>query len=166
MKTLAFVFLSLFLTKSCHNHKDKAVTTDATVVKTEEVKTEIKEKPLQESDKIEYEANTRGFFKKIIFENNQIMVISDRNSNDKGKVVMLSKEDISEISRLLKEINLDGLETLKAPTDKRMYDGAAHANLIVTSKGKTYTGAGFDHGFPPAAIEKLVNKLLSFSEDK
>ena len=166
MKTLAILFLSLFMTKSCHNHKDKAETTQATAVKTEEAQTVIKENKLQETDRIEYEAMSRGFFKKIIFENNQIMVVSDRNNADKGKVVMLSKEDIAEFSRLLKDINLDGLETLKAPTEKRFYDGAAHANLTITSKGKIYTGAGFDHGFPPAAIEKLVKKLLSFSEDK
>lgn len=166
MKTLAFIFLSLFMTKSCHNHKDKAETTQATAVKTAETTPVIKENTLQETDKIEYEAMSRGFFKKIIFENNQIMVVSDRNNADKGKLVMLSKEDISELAKLLKEINLDGLQTLKAPTDKRLYDGAAHANLTITSKGKIYVGPGFDHGFPPAAIEKLVNKLLSFSEDK
>lgn len=166
MKTLAFIFLSLFMTKSCHNQKDKAETAQPTTVKTEEVETVIKENTLQESDKIEYEAFSRGFFKKIIFENNQVMVVSDRNNADKGKVIMLSKEDISVFSKLLKEINLDGLQTLKAPTDKRLYDGAAHANLTITSKGKIYVGPGFDHGFPPAAIEKIVNKLLSFSEDK
>lgn len=166
MKTVALVFLSLFLTKSCHTKKDTVEAAQVTAAKTEEVKGVIKENPIQESDKIEYEAMSRGFFKKIIFENNQIMVVSDRNSNGKGKLVMLTKEDIAEFSKLLKEINLDGLETLKSPTDKRMYDGAAHANVTITSKGKTYTGAGFDHGFPPVAIEKLVNKLLSFSEEK
>lgn len=165
MKTLAFVFLSLFLTKSCHTKKDTVEAAQVTAAKTEEIKV-IKENPIQESDKIEYEAMSRGFFRKIIFENNQITVVADRNSDGKGKVVMLSKEDIAEFSKLLKEINLEGLETLKAPTDKRMYDGAAHANITITSKGKTYTGAGFDHGFPPAAIEKLVKKLLSFSEEK
>src|SRR5689334_15837553 len=136
MKTLAFLFLSLFMTKSCHNHKNKTETTQATAVKTEEVQAVIKENKLQETDKIEYEAFSRGYFKKIIFENNQIMVVSDRNNADKGKVVMLSKEDIAEFSRLLKDINLDGLEKLKAPTEKRLYDGAAHANLTITSKGK------------------------------
>ncbi|MEO8517253.1 MAG: hypothetical protein ABI426_10925 [Flavobacterium sp.] len=166
MKTLAFIFLSLFMTKSCHKDKDKAETAEATAVKTEEVNTTVKENVLQETDKVEYEAMSRGFFKKIIFENNQIIVVSDRNNAEKGKVIMLSKEDISEFAKLLKEVNLEGLQSLKAPTDKRLYDGAAHANLTITSKGKIYVGPGFDHEFPPAAIEKLVKKLLSFSEDK
>lgn len=167
MKTFAFIFLSLFLTKSCHPKKDAVESTQVKeVVKTEEANTAVKVNPIQETDKIEYEANSRGFFKKITFENNQITVVTDRNSAGKGQLVMLSKEDVAEFSKLLKEVKLDELETLKAPTDKRMYDGAAHANLTITSKGKTYTGAGFDHGFPPAAIEKLVKKLLSFSEDK
>ena len=59
-----------------------------------------------------------------------------------------------------KEINLEGMASLKAPTDKRLYDGAAHANISITLKGKTYTTEGFDHGYPPIEIENLINKLV------
>lgn len=167
MKTIALVFLSLFLTKSCQTKKGTTENAPvAEVVKTETTKPEMTENKVQAGIKVEYEAMSRGFFSKIIFENNQITVASDRNNPEKGTVVMLTKEDVSEISKLIKAVNLDGLPNLKAPSEKRMYDGAPHANLTITSNGKVYTGAGFDGGNPPVAIAKLVTKLVSYSEQK
>ncbi len=177
MKTLAIIVLSLFLTKSCNEKKEVVENQTKTVTTEEPVKEVTPQKTPQlqasadaETQKqdnmavVEYEALSRGLYKKIVFENNQINVVSERDG--KSKVIKLSKEDIAEITTLVNAVNLDGLGSLKAPTDKRMYDGAAHANLTITTKGKTYAGAGFDHGFPPAAIGKLVNKLVSFSEEK
>lgn len=167
MKTIALVFLSLFLTKSCHQ-KNGAIenTPVAEVVKTETTKSEMTQNTIQTGTKVQYEAMSRGFFSKIIFENNQITVFSDRNDEGKSTVVMLTKEDISAISKLIKAVKLAELPNLKAPSEKRMYDGAAHANLIITSNGTVYTGSGFDAGNPPSAIEKLVTKLVSYSEKK
>ena len=167
MKTIALVFLSLFLTKSCQNKKELVENAQAIeATKIEENKTEMAENKVQTGTKVEYEATSRGFFSKIIFENNQITIASDRNNPEKGTVVMLTKEDVSEISNLIKAVNLDELPNLKAPSEARTYDGAAHANLTITSNGTVYTGAGFDAGNPPSAIAKLVSKLVSYSEKK
>jgi PBP1b-binding outer membrane lipoprotein LpoB len=176
MKTIAFIFLSLFLAKSCHQKNDSSVSKQAEqttenlpvseIVKTEETKPEMIENKVQTGTKVEYEAMSRGFFSKIVFENNQLTIASDRNNPEKGTVVMLSKEDISAISNLVKAVNLVELPNLKAPSEARMYDGAPHANLTITSNGNVYSGAGFDGGNPPAAIEKLVTKLVSYSEQK
>jgi hypothetical protein len=176
MKTIALVFLSLFLTKSCQQKNDSSASEQAKqtnenasvaeVVKTEEIKSEMIENKVQEGTKVEYEATARGFFCKIVFQNNQIMVSDDRNNPDKGSLVMLTKEEVSEISNLVKAVNLDELPNLKAPSEARTYDGAAHANLTITSNGTVYTGAGFDAGNPPSTIAKLVSKLVSYSEKK
>ena len=65
------------------------------------------------------------------------------------------------------KIELDKMPTLKDPTQKRFYDGAAIANLKDTlSKIKTMKQLDFDHGFPPAEIEKLVNKIVSLAKKK
>ena len=37
---------------------------------------------------------------------------------------------------------------MKAPTDKRTYDGALHANLMITLNAETYSTPGFDHQYP------------------
>jgi hypothetical protein len=176
MKTFALVFLSLFLTKSCQQKKEttekasvaKVVQTDSSV--SEQVKqtteSDMTQNKVQTGTKVEYEATTRGFFCKIVFQNNQIMVSDDRNNPDKGSLVILTKEEASEISNLVKAVNIDELPNLKAPSEARTYDGAAHANLTITSNGTVYTGAGFDAGNPPSAIAKLVSKLVSYSEKK
>ena len=55
---------------------------------------------------------------------------------------------------------------MKWPTEKRYYDGAAHANITFESKGVKYPANGFDHGFPPAEVEKLVNLITKLAETK
>jgi hypothetical protein len=166
MKTIAFIFLSLFLAKSCHQKNNSSVS-EQTEQTTENIPiAEITENKVQTGTKVEYEAMSRGFFSKIVFENNQLTIASDRNNPEKGTVVMLSKEDVSAISNLVKAVNLVELPNLKAPSEARMYDGAPHANLTITSNGNVYSGAGFDGGNPPSAIAKLVTKLVSYSEQK
>ena len=176
MKTIALVFLSLFLAKSCQQKNTTIENTSvAEVVKIEgssvseqatQIKSDMTENKVQTGTKVEYEASSRGSFSKIIFENNQLTIASDRNNPEKGIVVILSKEDISEITTLIKAVNLNELPNLKAPSEARTYDGAAHANLTITSNGKVYVGNGFDAGNPPAAIKKIVSKLVSYSEKK
>jgi hypothetical protein len=61
---------------------------------------------------------------------------------------------------------LEKLPTLKDSTQKRFYDGAAIANLKVRYQDKNYETTDFDHEFPPAEIEKLVNKIVSLAKEK
>jgi hypothetical protein len=133
MKTIFTIFLTLFLAKSCSNEEfDNAI--------------------------VDYEANSRGFYKKIKIEDKKLYVMNERKG--KSTEVSLSKKEWNELVEAFKEINLEGMDNLKAPTDKRLYDGAAHANISITLKGKTYTTEGFDHGYPPIEIENLINKLI------
>ena len=71
-----------------------------------------------------------------------------------------------ELSSLTNSVNLEQLATYKDPTQKRFYDGAAIANLKITSNGKEYQTVDFDHGNPPVEIEKLVNKITSFGNKR
>ena len=112
---------------------------------------------------IEYTANTRGFYQKIIVQNQSVAVSTDRNGTVKSKT-KISDSDWKMLMEEFKEIDLEDLPGLKAPSEKRFYDGAAIANLKVTYKGKEYLTTDFDHGTPPAEIEKLVNKIVSFAK--
>jgi hypothetical protein len=58
------------------------------------------------------------------------------------------------------------LSTYKDPTQKRVYDGAAIAELIINYKEKEYQTKNFDHGYPPVEIEKFVNKLVSLVKEE
>jgi hypothetical protein len=167
MKTIVFVFLSVFLTKSCQPKKESVAT--AQVIETTKMvenSDAMITNNVQTATKAEYEALSRGSFCKIVFQDNQIMVYKDRNNANTGDVIKISQAEILEILDLLKAINLNELPNLKAPSEARTYDGAAHANLTITSNGKVYVGNGFDAGNPPAAIKKIVSKLVSYSEKK
>jgi hypothetical protein len=114
----------------------------------------------QNETKIEYKAYSRGFYQVIIIENQMGFVTKMRD--DKPIVFRLSISDRKSLNIAIQELDLESLSQLKAPTDKRLFDGAAIANLKITKQGKRYESQSFDHGYPPAEIEKIVNKMLSF----
>lgn len=142
MKLLSLLFLTIFLGKGCDGEKQD-----------------------MQSAVVEYVANTRGFYMKIAIENQTASVFKDRNGKEKPAVTKISDADWKQLITAFQEIDLEGLPNLKAPTEKRFYDGAAIANLKVTYKGKAYESAPFDHGNPPVEIEKLVTKINAFKTE-
>ena len=95
-----------------------------------------------------------------------VTVSKDRNGNDNPVATKISEKDWKELVGYFETMDLDSLPALKAPTEKRFYDGAAIADLKVTYKDKTYQTEAFDHGYPPEAIKKLVDKINSFAKNK
>ncbi len=144
MKLFTVVLLSIFLSKSCSCQTKN------------DLKTAV----------LEYTANTRGFYQKITIQDQMVSVSKDRSGNDKPVATKISEKDWKELVGYFETIELDSLPTLKAPTEKRFYDGAAIANLKVTYKDKIYETADFDHGYPPAVLKKLVAKINSFAKEK
>ncbi|WP_413999679.1 hypothetical protein ACMDB5_03730 [Flavobacterium sp. W1B] len=142
MKIISLLFLTLFLGKGCQNAEAQEI--NAAV--------------------IEYVANTRGFYQKIVIEEKKFSISRDRNQSEKPVATEISNADWNELITIFQEINLDEIPELKSPTEKRFYDGAAIANLKITYKGKTYESKSFDHGYPPVEIKKLVNKINSFAK--
>ncbi|PRZ26313.1 hypothetical protein [Flavobacterium granuli] len=142
MKLISLLFLTLFLGKGCENTKAQEI--DAAI--------------------IEYVANTRGFYQKIVVEKQQLSISKERDQQDKPVATKISDADWNELINLFQDLNLEEIPDLKSPTEKRFYDGAAIANLKITYKGKIYESKSFDHGFPPVEIKKLVNKINSFAK--
>ncbi|PZX95247.1 hypothetical protein DOS84_01400 [Flavobacterium aquariorum] len=140
MKIVTLLFLTLILGKNCQSQINMDLSTA----------------------KIEYTANSRGLYNNIVIENKTVSVTKTRD----GKPVSNSLTD-DQLNTLISEfqkVNLDEIPSLKAPTEKRFYDGAAMANLKITYKGKTYESQTFDNGYPPEKIKNLVNTILSFSK--
>lgn len=140
MKIAIALFLSLFMISSCACQKNT------------DMKTAV----------IEYEAQTRGMYQKVLVENQTVFVA--KNRDEKPVEVKISDEDWIVLTTEFEKLDLEAIPNLKAPTEKRFYDGAAIANLKITYKGKTYETKAFDHGFPPAEIKKIVTKLVSFTQ--
>ena len=140
MKLLSLLFLTLFLGKGCDSNGDQDINTAV----------------------IEYVANTRGFYQKITVENQMVTVSKDRSNKEKVTPVKISDADWKTLIKLFDDVSLEEIKDLKAPTEKRLYDGAAIANLKITYKEVVYETTSFDHGFPPVEIKKLVTKINSF----
>jgi len=141
MRILSLLLLTLFIATGCCSQK----------------KTDMK------STQIEYSAHSRGYFKVITVQDKTVSVIKERNTEAVSSNIDDAKWN--KIVDAFSKVNLEGLSTLKAPTDKRTYDGAAIGNLKIVKDGKTYETPGFDNGFPPKEIEKLVNLLVDFSKE-
>ncbi|PTS97882.1 hypothetical protein DBR27_14860 [Flavobacterium sp. HMWF030] len=141
MRILSLLLLTIIIGTSCSSQK----------------KTDMK------STQIEYSAVSRGLYKKIVVHNQMVSVTNGRNSEAVEKKISDSKwkQIVSEFSK----VNLDTYSVLKGPTEKRFYDGAAIANLKIIQNQKIYETQGFDNGYPPKEIEKLVNLLLDFTKE-
>jgi len=139
MKILTAFLLILFLGKGCDG------------VTAQDMKTTV----------IEYTASSRGFYQKITINNKTITVSKDRKGNDKSILLKIDTSDWDELVSYFKEVQLNNMSEIKAPTEKRLYDGAAVANLKITFNEKNYETASFDHGFPPKEIKQLVDKVNS-----
>ena len=116
---------------------------------------------MQESN-ITYEAMTRGYYMKAEIQGNKMTVVRDRNSEPVACV--LSENDLKELQKIFQEVNLKEIESYKAPTEKRFYDGAAIGTLNVSYQGQNYKTQAFDHGTPPVEIQAFINKIVSFTE--
>ena len=112
---------------------------------------------------ITYQALSRGVFEYIQISKSEITISSDRNLKEMDSYTC-SKSDWDALKTLLENIDVEKLDQLKAPTDKRLYDGAAHANLSVIKGDVEMRSSTFDHGYPPKEIEAIVNKVLSIKE--
>jgi hypothetical protein len=143
MKIVSLLLLSFFLQKGC-SENDKQDLANSVLV---------------------YEANTRGFYEKITIQNQMISVSKDRNGDDKAALIKISDKNWKELISAFDMINLDELQNMKAPTERRFYDGSAIASLKVTYKEKTYQTNEFDHGFPPLEIVKLVDKINAIADE-
>ena len=139
------ILLTIFLGKSCSN----------------EAQNDINNAVLQ------YSAHTRGFHLKVIITNQMATISKGRTPETMSqKQVKISDTDWNELIALFEKTNLEAFPTLKDPTQKRHYDGAAIADLKVRYQEKNFETVNFDHGFPPAEIENLVNKIVALTDEK
>jgi len=117
----------------------------------------------QASVTFEYSALSRGSYTHISINKKEVSVILKRDS--KPVIQPCSETNWNNLLEALKLVTIENLEHLEAPSQKRLYDGAAIANLTIIYNGTVYKSASFDHGNPPKEIQLLVKEILSVSEN-
>ncbi|WP_248724806.1 META domain-containing protein [Seonamhaeicola sp. ML3] len=112
---------------------------------------------------LEYNQHSRNSFQVIQINEKSISVQNERN----GSITKMgcTDEQWDKLINLIKTINIETLSSLDAPSQKRLFDGAAIAKLKVTLNGKTYETPSFDHGNPNTAITNLVKEILSIAQN-
>jgi len=141
MRILSLLLLTIFIGTSCSSQKNADMT----------------------STQMEYSAVSRGFYKLIVVENKTVSITNGKNTQP--VVNKISDAKWKEIVAAFSKVNLESIPTLKGPTEKRFYDGAAIGNLKIVQNQKIYETPGFDNGYPPKEIEKLVNLLVDFTKE-
>ncbi len=144
MKLAIVLFAVLIISEECNQSKSEQTNDNSDV-------------------SVSYQAISRGFFKQLTFKNAHLLYSEDPNEKIVDTFKLATKE-WNEILALSSKINLENIENLKAPTSKRLYDGAAHTNISIFNKSKRYVSPTFDEGYPPEEIKALVNKMLTISE--
>jgi hypothetical protein len=142
MKIVSFLSVFLFVLGSCNSQKSAVGMNNK-----------------MNGIEIQYEANTRGFYQKLVLKNALISFTNDRDGKKNPIVQKISDADWNALIYEINKVDLENLSNLKAPTEKRFYDGAAIANLKIIYKGKTYQTSHFDHGFPPMEIKTVVEMV-------
>ncbi|MDB4496391.1 hypothetical protein N9290_04755 [Flavobacteriaceae bacterium] len=108
--------------------------------------------------KINYKAMTRGYSTEIVLQDNTLKYFKNTKEN---RSLTLTEEVKDSLNTLVKKINLNTINQLKAPSNEYQFDGAMYATVAVILNGKTYTSAGFDDDNPPKELIPLVNYLLT-----
>ena len=110
-----------------------------------------------------YETITRGSRINYTLTKEEIKVVKNLGTETKASQEMTAKE-WSGLMDKLKEIDVPNINKLVPPSDKRTFDGAAHAILSINVGDKKYKSNSFDHGNPPAALKPLVKAILRLGE--
>jgi hypothetical protein len=112
--------------------------------------------------KIAYTTHSRGSYQQILIENKTVSVV--KNREEKPNPFTIAAADWICLNKAVQAFNLELLPNLKAPTQKRFFDGASSACLKISYNGKQYESQNFDHGYPPLELKKLVTLITSFAQ--
>lgn len=70
------------------------------------------------------------------------------------------------IKEIVGKMQMEEIESYKAPTNNRIRDAALHATLMITLGDKTYSSQTFDHGNPPEELKSLIDLLFKIISEK
>lgn len=113
---------------------------------------------------MEYEYYSRGSYRKVVI-NNQVVAIYDNRDAIKPNIEKkITDANWAKLNTELEKLNFDAIATYKDPTQKRFYDGAPIAGLVLIYNNVKYKSKAFDHGDPPAELKKLIDTINEIAE--
>ncbi len=163
MKITTIIF-SLFVLTSCCANKKAVKSDNFTENKMKADTLKHKTDTLQDTPIVVYGSHTRGYHFTTTVYNTYVTVIKELD----GKPIRIDvdQKEIDDLKEIISKMSLKEIKNYEAPTKKRHYDGAPHTSISVFNNNEKFSSQTFDGGFPPKALEVLVNKVLSLSAEK
>lgn len=112
---------------------------------------------------IRYETYSRGFAAQYVISEDSISV-TNGTFEKTTQTRAITKAEWQNLMATLNNLKIQNIETLEPPTEGRMVDAAAQANLSITQNNNVFETKTFDHGNAPAPIEPLVKAILRLAE--
>ena len=105
-----------------------------------------------------------SYFKHLLIKIKVLKGELSYKSNDNEGSYKLPNKEINKLSDIIKNINLEIISILKAPSERRATDGALHAEFKIKAEGKEYKSIIFDAGNPPIELKKLEDLLYQLAK--
>jgi hypothetical protein len=115
---------------------------------------------------IHYSFFSRGHRQNIVIANGKMEVSGSKMGETYSQSRELTKDEQKVLFESAKEITLESLTKLEAPSNKHTFDGAPHASLRIVYEEKEYATPTFDHGNPPVEIAVFVEKIVALAPEK
>ena len=113
----------------------------------------------QESIKeIVFNAQTRGSLVNITVSDYTVFYKTHGNS----KTYAINDSQRKELETLINKLNIESISDLKAPSNKRAFDGALRATLAIKIGETNYVSREFDDDNPPEEIKAIIDTLRSY----
>lgn len=113
----------------------------------------------QESIKeIVFNAQTRGSLVNITVSDYTVFYKTHGNS----KTYAINASQRKELEALINKLNIKNISELKAPSNKRAFDGALRATLAIKIGETNYVSSEFDDDNPPEEIKAIIDTLRSY----
>jgi len=161
---LILIILSTLTLNSCGAAK-KDSSSENVIVKEVIIKeTKLVKDGVQTDPIAIYDSHTRGYHYTLTVYETYATVVKEYQG--KASQIAVVESDITDLKKIIAGVSVDKIGTYEAPTKKRHFDGAPHTTISIFKKGGKYSSQTFDGGFPPKALEVLVNKVLSLSAEK
>lgn len=112
---------------------------------------------------ITYEAASRGGYTFVSINSDSLVKQTSRVPESKS-ATKTGQKNWNKLMGHLQKLSVENLSSLQPPSEKRLYDGAAHATLTIVKNGTAYATQSFDHDQPPKEIEALVKAILTMAK--
>lgn len=117
----------------------------------------------KEVSKLVYEVSSRGYYRYIEINREQLSV---SNNRDKKNLLTrkLNYETWHTLVSKLEEVQIEQINTVGVSTDESASDRSAIGELTVYVGEKGYSSPMFDHNNPPDELKGLIAQMVALAE--